>query len=242
MLWHATATGTHAPITDILRAPVLVRVTDFEEDDVKAFAAQLSDALLTGQPMLPVVIHSYGGDVYGLCAMRAMLDAYPLPVVTIVEGLAASAAMFLFACGDRRYMAPDATLMIHDLSTNNSGKTEEVKADTAELDRLSAQLFADLAVRCDKPPGYFEAQLDQRKHADWYLPAKEAKRHGLAHGIGIPSLAVAVAPAWTCLAPDGTSLTTLPPRVTVRATPVDTKALPRKRTASRQDLRDRRRA
>lgn len=172
--------------------PVVIRVTEFDEDSAEEFSTQMSKAHETGQPIIPVIIDSYGGEVYALHSMISEIDHARLPVVTIVEGKAMSCGADLFACGSQRYMARDAVIMIHDISAESFGKAEEIKANAAQIERLQHLTFTRLAERIGKSKRYFLDIMDEKKHTDWVLTADEAKRHGLATHIGIPELRTTV--------------------------------------------------
>lgn len=167
--------------------PVVIRVQDFDEADVLAFTKQVSRALETGQPVLPIVVDSYGGEAYGVLGMLSVLDQCPLPVITLCESKAMSAGALLFALGEERYVAPTATLMIHDIATHHDGKLEDIKADAEETGRLQEILYRRIAQTCGKPATYFLDLIDAAKHADRYFSAQDAKKHGLATHIGLPS-------------------------------------------------------
>ena len=64
--------------------PVIIRVNKFDEESAKDFASQMSLAHNTGQSVIPVVIDSYGGQVYALMSMISAIKASELPVATIV--------------------------------------------------------------------------------------------------------------------------------------------------------------
>ena len=123
--------------------PVIVRVNKFDEESAKDFATQLALAHNTGQKVIPVVIDSYGGQVYSLMSMIAAIRASELPVATIIEGKAMSCGAVLFTFGEEgmRFMDPDATIMIHDVSSAQWGKVEEIKASAAETERLNKKIY-----------------------------------------------------------------------------------------------------
>ena len=49
--------------------PVIIRVNKFTEESAADFATQMSIAHNTGQSVIPIVIDSYGGQVYSLMSM-----------------------------------------------------------------------------------------------------------------------------------------------------------------------------
>ena len=108
--------------------PIVIRVRKFDESAAKEFSEKMAKAHNTGQPVVPVVIDSYGGQVYSLLAMVSEIQHSKLPVATIVQGKAMSCGAILFSFGQKgmRYMDPHATVMIHDVSGAGWGKVEEV--------------------------------------------------------------------------------------------------------------------
>lgn len=179
-----------AKYQDLIDMPVTVLVQKFTEDGVKDFRDQMEKAHNTGQPVIPVVIDSYGGSVYGCLDMIGHLQKATLPVCTIITGKAMSAGAILFGMGQQRYMAENATLMLHDASMWTGGKTEEIKSDAKELDRLNTLIFKLIAKNCGHKDDYFVKLLHEKGHADWYLTAKDAKKYKICTNIGIPEMSV----------------------------------------------------
>jgi ATP-dependent Clp protease protease subunit len=179
---------------ELRKAPVIVRVNEFNNKAAKEFAAQISAAHNTGQSVIPVIIDSYGGQVYSLMAMISSIRHAELPVATIIEGKAMSCGAILFSFGDEgmRFMDPDATLMIHDVSTSVWGKVEEIKADAAEAERLNQTVYKMMARNCGKRDDYFLDLIHERSHADWFLDAAETKSHNLANQIRVPKFNITV--------------------------------------------------
>ena len=174
--------------------PIVIRVNKFDEESAAKFSNQMSAAQSTGQTIIPVVIDSYGGQVYSLMSMIANIKASNIPVATIVEGKAMSCGALLFGYGTSgyRFMDKHATIMIHDVSSGARGKIEEIKADAKEGDRLNQRLYREMAANCGKEPEFFLNQIHDRSHADWYLDAEEAQSIGLANHLRVPSLKVKV--------------------------------------------------
>ena len=46
--------------------PVVIRLSKFDESNAKGFSAAMMKAQNTGQPVIPIIIDSYGGQVYSL--------------------------------------------------------------------------------------------------------------------------------------------------------------------------------
>ena len=177
---------------ELRKSPVIIRVNKFDEEAAKNFALDMAQAHNTGQKIIPVVIDSYGGQVYSLMSMIAAIRDAELPVATIVEGKAMSCGAVLFSFGEDglRFMDKDATLMIHDVSSMDWGKVEELKAGAAEAERLNQKIYTMMARNCGKKDDYFLKIVDKKKHADWFLEADECKKHGMANHLRLPTMHV----------------------------------------------------
>jgi len=176
----------------LIKDPVIVRLSKFDEDGYEEFSKQMNDAHNTGQTIIPIVIDSYGGEAYSLMGMISIIENAKLPVATIVESKAMSCGAILFTFGTEgyRYMSQSATLMIHDVASFAFGKIEEIKADVKEGERLNTLVYRMMADNCKQPKDYFKKLVHERGHSDWYLSAKDAKKHKLTNHIGVPNLEV----------------------------------------------------
>lgn len=178
--------------SELLDSPQIVTVREFNEEGVKDFREQMEKAHHTGQPLIPILIDSFGGTIYSLLDMISLVQKSSLPIHTICTGKAMSCGAILFGMGQSRYMAENATLMIHDASTWTFGKSEEIKSDSKEVERLNNLIFKLLAKNCGQKDDYFLKIVHEKGHADWYITSKSAKKHKLCTHIGIPELTVEV--------------------------------------------------
>ena len=174
--------------------PVVIRVNKFDEKAAEDFSKSVARAQNTGQPVLPVIIDSYGGQVYSLMSMISDIQHSRIPVATIVQGKAMSCGAILFSFGTegRRYMDPDATVMIHDVSSMGWGKVEEIKTNAQEVERLNQKVYKMMAQNCGHDENYFLDIVHEKGHADWFLDAKECRRHKLANKLRIPEMKIGV--------------------------------------------------
>ena len=181
-----------AKTEDFLESPVIVRVRRFTESSCQSFAEQIDKAVNSGQPFVPIAIDSYGGHVYSLIEMINKMQNCGLPCHTFVEGKAMSCGAVLFAMGSRRFMSPHATLMLHEVSSMSTGKTEEIKNDAKETDRLNRLVFRLMARNCGKRDDFFLKLIHSRSNTDFYLTAEQAKRLRICTDIGTPMMSVDV--------------------------------------------------
>lgn len=182
-------------IEDLIDLPHTILVNKFDEESAKNFRDQFNKAINTGQKVIPIVIDSYGGHVYSLLSMvETIRSATDVKVATIATGKAMSCGAVLFTCGheELRFMAPLATLMIHDVSGGALGKVEEIKADAKEIERLNQVIYKMMAKNVGKEEEYFLKLVQEKGHADWFITAEEAKTHNLCNHIRIPSFKVKI--------------------------------------------------
>jgi len=189
MIWKTTLSPLLKEV-ELRKNPMIIRVNKFDEKAAAEFATKMAIAHNTGQTVIPVVIDSYGGQVYSLLSMISAIESADLPVATIVEGKAMSCGAVLLTCGEpgMRFADPNATVMIHDVSSGGWGKIEELKADVAEAERLDEKIFTMMARNCGKRDDYFKKKVFNKKHADWFMDAPEAKKHGIVNHLRVPKL------------------------------------------------------
>jgi ATP-dependent Clp protease protease subunit len=179
---------------ELRKSPVIVRVNKFDEESAKKFVTEVAQAHNTGQKVIPIVIDSYGGEVYSLMTMIAAISDAELPIATIVEGKAMSCGAVLLTFGESgmRFADPNATIMIHDVSSGGHGKIEELKADVKEAERLDEKIYIMMARNCGKKDDYFKKKVFSKKHADWFMDAEEAKKHNIVNQLRLPTIRINV--------------------------------------------------
>lgn len=176
---------------DFINEPIVIRIKNIEEEEVGNIANSISKAHETGQSIIPIVIDSYGGDVYAALSIMQEIKNSELPVATIIEGKAMSAGALLFTCGSEghRYMSENATLMIHDVHSDGEwGKVMEQIANTGESKRLNNLIYNEMAKNCGHKKDYFSNMIHEMGHTDWYVNTKDAIKHNIANHIRVPKL------------------------------------------------------
>ncbi len=174
---------------DSIQPPRMLRVRRFDEFGVQKFTEEMSQAHTTGQAVIPVIIDSYGGDVYALLGMVDVIKAAQLPVATIVQGKAMSCGAVLFSCGTEgyRFMGAHATVMIHDvLVTEPQKKAHEIIATADEVNRINRQLWRLMEENIGLDHNHLWDMVMKHGRSDHYLSAKQCLKMGFANHIGIP--------------------------------------------------------
>lgn len=94
----------------------------------------------TEPPNIYLHINSFGGSLFAAFSTIDTIMNSRIPIVSIIEGAAASAATIISMVCHKRYITPNSFMLIHQLSTGASGKYEEMKDDfmndTALMDLL----------------------------------------------------------------------------------------------------------
>jgi len=170
--------------------PLLMRVSKFDEESAKKFSEFMSKAHESGQPVIPIVIDSYGGYVDSLISMISDIQNAEKPVATIAVGKAMSCGSFLLSMGTDgyRFIDKNARVMIHEISGGSRGKHTDIVASTEEMKRLNERLFKIMARNCGKPEDFFIKEMFKRGNADWYLSPTETKNLGIANFIRVPKM------------------------------------------------------
>ena len=82
-------------------------------------------------PPPPIWLHinSYGGEVFAAFAIADTIERIKttVPIVTVVEGCAASAATIISTAGTRRLMRKNSYMLIHELSDMAWGRQSELE-------------------------------------------------------------------------------------------------------------------
>jgi len=174
------------------KKPVIVEIIgEIDEDMIEGVCENFHKAVARGQPIIPVVIHSNGGNLFDAIHMIGVMKTASVPVATIVAGQAYSAAALIFSCGTEgyRFMAPNASIMLHDVGVEEiSGKCNDIQNEAAELKRNNSMAYGMMARNTEQPPNFFYDKVRACHGSDLYVDAKKAKEWNLANHIGIPQL------------------------------------------------------
>lgn len=125
---------------------------------------------------ITLVVSSPGGSVEGMLQIYDTIGLIPAPVDTIAY-FCASAATVLFAAGRKRYLAPNARLMLHLPSGQLRGDAREIEIQAGEMKRIKGQLV-DLLIECGakKPKAEILKDIDR----EFWMGAQQVIDYGLA--------------------------------------------------------------
>jgi ATP-dependent Clp protease, protease subunit len=95
----------------------------------------------TESPKIFLHINSYGGDLLACFSSVDVIKYNKIPIVSIIEGSAASAATLMSVVASERYITPHAFMLIHQLRSGLWGKYEDLKEDMVNSERFMEMIY-----------------------------------------------------------------------------------------------------
>ncbi|MCA9332479.1 ATP-dependent Clp protease proteolytic subunit [Candidatus Saccharibacteria bacterium] len=122
-------------------------------------------------------INSPGGSVYDALAIYDTMQYVSSDIQTVGIGVQASAAAFLLSSGTRgkRFILPNATVMIHQPSSGTRGKVTDMEIDLKESLRIKSRLNEIMA----QNTGQTVERIKEDMERDYWMTADGAKKYGL---------------------------------------------------------------
>ena len=126
-------------------------------------------------------INSPGGSVYDALAIYDTMQFVSNDIQTFGIGVQASAAAFLLSSGakGKRFVLPNATVMIHQPSSGTRGKVTDMEIDLKESLRIKHRLNEIMAKNTGQKVE--KIQLDMER--DKWMDANEAKKYGIIDSV-----------------------------------------------------------
>src|SRR5256714_6738732 len=121
-------------------------------------------------------IHSPGGSVPAMLAIRDAMRLVPCDVTTLALGLACSAGQFLLSAGTpgRRFALPHARILMHQGSAGIGGTAVDVEVQADDLRHMVNTVLGLIAQDTGQP---FERVFQDSLHDRWFTAA-QAKDYG----------------------------------------------------------------
>jgi len=85
-------------------------------------------------------INSFGGSVFAAMSTIDTIINCPVPIVTIIEGAAASAATLISVVADYRVITKNSFMLIHQLSSSTWGKMADLEEEMENLNKLMRKI------------------------------------------------------------------------------------------------------
>lgn len=135
------------------------------------------------------MIDSFGGETYSLFGMIDLLENFKskgVEIITVCTAKAMSCGVILFTVGSRRFASPNATFLVHEVSSFCFGKNVDIKNSAKHTEDMQKRAFRILDKNTGHKPGYWQNRVKLNEHADIYLTAAQAKAESIVTHIGVP--------------------------------------------------------
>jgi ATP-dependent Clp protease protease subunit len=121
-------------------------------------------------------IHSPGGSVPAMLAIRDVMRLVPCEVSTLALGLACSAGQFLLSAGTpgRRFALPHARILMHQGSAGIGGSAVDVEVQADDLRHMVNTVLGLIAADTGQP---YDRVFEDSLHDRWFTAA-QAKDYG----------------------------------------------------------------
>ena len=126
-------------------------------------------------------INSPGGSVYDALAIYDTMQYVTNDIQTVGIGIQASAAAFLLSSGTKgkRFILPNATVMIHQPSSGTRGKVTDMEIDLKESLRIKQRLNEIMAANT----GQKVEKIQEDMERDKWMTADESKKYGIVDNV-----------------------------------------------------------
>ena len=124
-------------------------------------------------------INSVGGYLFDAFSVLDTIINNPIPIVTVVEGVAASGATIFSVAGSERWILRHSYMMIHQLSASFWGKYEEIDDQKKNIDSYMV-MIKKIYKEYTKIP---MSKLDEILKHDLYFDAEQCQEYGLVDKI-----------------------------------------------------------
>jgi ATP-dependent Clp endopeptidase proteolytic subunit ClpP len=138
-----------------------------------------ANVLDTEPPHIKLHINSPGGSLFDGLAAVDYVRKCKVPVHSIIEGMAASAATLISVMAQKRSINKHSYMLIHQLSSGAIGKYEELM-DDMENNKALMKAIKDIYLARTKIP---ENLLKEILKKDIYFDAKQCLKYGLVDNI-----------------------------------------------------------
>jgi ATP-dependent Clp protease protease subunit len=125
-----------------------------------------------------IYIDSFGGAVYDMWALIDIIQHSKAPVYTYSIGKTMSAGFQIFLAGEKRFVAPHATLLYHQVSSWTSGSLQEMLEDMEEVKRLQTSIEQYVKERTGITESELVSWRENKKNV--FFTADDAIKRGIA--------------------------------------------------------------
>ncbi|CDQ42450.1 ClpP family protease [Mycolicibacterium neoaurum] len=166
---------------DLYRKRVLVLDGGLDDDNGAVLVTQLLTLAADSDEDIALWIHSPGGSVPAMLAIRDVMRLIPADVATLALGLACSAGQFLLSAGTpgKRFALPHARILMHQGSAGIAGSAVEVEVQADDLRHTRDTVLGLIAADTGQP---IDRIFTDSLHDRWFT-AEQAREYGFVDHI-----------------------------------------------------------
>lgn len=165
----------------LLKDRIIILNGEITDNSSNVVVAQLLYLDSLSNDDISLYINSPGGSITAGMAIYDTMNFIGSKVSTICVGMAASMAAFLLSSGEKgkRYILPNAEVMIHQPLGGAQGQATEIKIAAERILKLKKKLNVILANNTGKD---IEV-IDNDTERDYFMDSKEALEYGIVDKI-----------------------------------------------------------
>lgn len=165
----------------LLKERIIFISGEIDDDLANSVIAQLLYLDSISHDDISLYINSPGGSITSGMAIFDTMKFVKSDISTICLGIAASMAAFLLSCGEKgkRFILPNAEVMIHQPLGGASGQATEIKIAAERILKLKEKLNQILA----KNTGKEFSIINNDTERDYFMSSNEALEYGIVDKI-----------------------------------------------------------
>lgn len=110
------------------------------EADTKRAKFKYIDMKIEAKPV-HLYLTTMGGVIHGAMSVVDTIKTMKVPVYTYVSGYVASAGTLISLAGERRYITPNAYMMIHEIRSGTWGKFSDLRVEHENVSKLMEHII-----------------------------------------------------------------------------------------------------
>ena len=135
--------------------------------------------LFTKKASIKLHINSEGGEVFAVFSILKLIENNRIPIHSIIEGQACSAATMLSIVAEKRFITEHSYMLIHNLSSGFWGKMHEIEDELKNLKALTSKIKSIYKTYSNIK----SVELDKLLKKDLLLKPCICKKYGLVDEI-----------------------------------------------------------
>ena len=165
----------------LLKDRIIILNGEINDSSANAIVAQLLYLDSLNDDDISLYINSPGGSITAGMAIYDTMNFVKSKVSTICIGMAASMAAFILATGekDKRFILPNAEVMIHQPLGGVQGQATEIKIAAERILKLKKRLNYILSKRTGKDI----ETVNNDTERDYFMDSEEALNYGIVDKI-----------------------------------------------------------